>query len=195
MLSKNLFDKHAASIGIAGWVAMSNLLRVLRQKEILTNEDIDQVLQGALADLEGNDRAFAREAKEILQEELRSMTGFPAAPQIGSHTMTETLTFRFVSPDGDEHTLMRVSRDAVAIHLIEADPAGSREEDRRRRGTIAVTAKPGQVQESSETAGHVMRVHLGKLMKWHVEGANVEGMFRVISEGGSKFLRLTLEEG
>ena len=73
MLSKNLFDKHAASIGIAGWVAMSNLLRVLRQKEILTNEDIAQLLQGALADLEGNDRSFAREAKEILQEELRSM--------------------------------------------------------------------------------------------------------------------------
>jgi hypothetical protein len=46
MLSKNLFDKNAASSGIAGWVAMSNLLRVLRQKEILTNEDIAQLLQG-----------------------------------------------------------------------------------------------------------------------------------------------------
>jgi hypothetical protein len=112
--------------------------------------------------------------------------------------MTETLTFRFVSPDGDEHTLMRVSRDAVAINLIEADPAGSREEDRRRRGSIEVFAKPDQVQEGNREAIHEMRrPRLNKVMKWHIKGdkgTNIEGMFRVTGEERSDVWWLRFEE-
>jgi hypothetical protein len=67
-----MFDENPTSTAVASWVVISNLLRVLRQKEILTKAEIAQVLQGGLNDLEGDNRTAPREAREFLQKELRS---------------------------------------------------------------------------------------------------------------------------
>jgi hypothetical protein len=60
--------------GLASWLAMSNLLRVLRDKGILTEQDATEVIAGAIGDIEGDDRSLAREARELLDRELRSTT-------------------------------------------------------------------------------------------------------------------------
>jgi hypothetical protein len=39
---------------------MSNLLRVLRDKGILTDQDATAVIAGAISDIEGDDRSLTR---------------------------------------------------------------------------------------------------------------------------------------
>jgi hypothetical protein len=58
--------------GLASWLSMSNLLRVLRDKGILTDQDATAVIAGAISAIEGDDRSLAREARELLDQELRS---------------------------------------------------------------------------------------------------------------------------
>jgi hypothetical protein len=64
--------KNLNPAGLASWLAMSNLLRVLRDKGILTEQDAAAVFAGAISDIAGDDRTLAREARDLLDQELRS---------------------------------------------------------------------------------------------------------------------------
>ena len=62
------FGKSPNAPGAAASLVLVELIRLLIEKKVLTNEEAADLLQSARASVAGDGRTIAREAKDILSE-------------------------------------------------------------------------------------------------------------------------------